>query len=109
VLISGGRFVLQGTPDEVRRGLPFGGRLDIRDPNRLSAEQRLVVDPLRARWRTALDRTHLLRFEVTDPFAPETVAELARLAAVGVPASLAPVSLEDVYLSVVGRAEEEEA
>ena len=107
VVIDDGRFIVSGTVEEIRRRLSYGGRLEIRDPGRFTGPAREAIDGLRGRYRVALDRAHVLRFEVPDPFSSKTVGELARLADLGVAASLAPVSLEDVYLSLVGNGEGE--
>ena len=102
VMIDHGRFVLEGTVEEARRHLSYGGRLDVRDPSRLRPDQRAELDALRGRFKLKVERSHLYRFEVPDPFSPSTIQELARLTELGIPASLSPVSLEDVYLDVVG-------
>jgi ABC-2 type transport system ATP-binding protein len=107
VIIDHGRFVLSGTVEEIRRHVSFGGRLDVREPGRLKPEQRAELEALAHRWPLALDRPNLVRFHVPDPFAPGTIAELGRLTGLGIRAALSPVSLEDVYLDVVGSTEED--
>ncbi|HEY6238440.1 MAG TPA: ABC transporter ATP-binding protein [Thermoplasmata archaeon] len=107
VVIVGGRFVLEGPVRAVRGSLSYAGRLEVREPGRLSVVQRRTLEELKERFPVAYERPHVIRFEVTDPFALATVNELARLAELGIPASLAPVSLEDVYLRAVGGTEEE--
>jgi ABC-2 type transport system ATP-binding protein len=106
LIIRDGRFVVQGTVDEVRHTLPHGGRRHGPDVERLSAGARAEVEALTHQWHRSLVLPHLWRFDVPDPFASATVAELARLTSLGVRASLAPVSLEDVYLAAVGGPEE---
>ena len=103
VIIHGGRFVAEGTVAELRTRLPFRGRVDIRELDRLSAEGARGVAECARTWRTAFRSEAYLRFEVPDPFAPETIAALARLTSLGVPATLSSASLEDAYLAVVGR------
>jgi len=102
LVVHHGRFVAAGTPEEIRRGLPYGGRLEIRGMDYLTAEGRALVGELQGRFRVALRAGNVLRLEIPDPFQPAIVHELARLTAAGVPATLAPVSLEDAYLSIVG-------
>ncbi len=102
IVIDEGRFVLSGTVEEIRARLPNRGRMEIRGMDRLRPEAIQAIDALSPGWPITLRTLHSLRLAVPDPFAAETVATLARLTALGVQASLAPVSLEDVYLSVVG-------
>ncbi len=102
VVIDGGRFVAQGTVAEIRARLPYGGRLEIRGLDHLTANGRALVADLESRYRVGLKLGNAERLEVPDPFRPEVVAELARLTGEGVQATLAPVSLEDAYLSLVG-------
>jgi ABC-2 type transport system ATP-binding protein len=103
VVVHHGRFVASGSPDEIRRRLPYGGRLEIRGLDHLSPSARAVVDDLERRFRVAFRAGNAERLEIPDPFQPAIVAELARLTAEGVPATLAPVSLEDAYLAIVGQ------
>lgn len=100
-IIDHGRLVAEGSVDEVRARLPFRGRLEIRHRERLSPEAQAEVARLGRRWRVQLDREDRVRWEIPDPFAPEMAAELAHLTALGAHATLAPASLEDVYLSLV--------
>ncbi|MCI4345881.1 MAG: ABC transporter ATP-binding protein [Thermoplasmata archaeon] len=102
VVIHQGVFVVHGRVEEIRAGLPYQGRLEVRDLDRLSPEARRRVDALGGRWKEALRSEGYVRFEIPDPFSRETVSELAELTALGVRASLSPVSLEDAYLAVVG-------
>ncbi len=101
-ILNRGKIAAQGTVDEVRHALPYRGRLDIRGIDHGSAEARRAVELLERRWKTAVRTNGHARFEIPDPFSPETIAELANLTNLGLQASLSPVSLEDVYLSVVG-------
>jgi ABC-2 type transport system ATP-binding protein len=100
-IIDHGRLVAEGSVDEVRARLPFRGRLEIRHRDRLPAALKEEVARLGRRWRVQLDREDRIRWEIPDPFAVEMTAELARLTALGAHATLAPASLEDVYLSLV--------
>lgn len=100
-IIDHGRLVAEGSVDEVRARLPFRGRLEVRHRDRLPDAVREELDRLGRRWRVQLDREDRVRWEIPDPFSPEMVAELARLTALGAHATLAPASLEDVYLSLV--------
>ncbi len=102
VVVDGGRFVAEGTVAEVRSRLPYAGRLEIRGLDHLSAPGRALVAELEARYRVGLRLGNAERLEIPDPFRPEVVGELARLTAEGVQATLAPVSLEDAYLALVG-------
>jgi ABC-2 type transport system ATP-binding protein len=103
VIISGGRFLATGTVEEIRRRATYRGRLEIADVDRLKPEARAFVDELRRRWHVAYRRNGtLVRFQIPDPFSTETVRVLARLTELGARASLAPASLEDAYLGLVG-------
>jgi ABC-2 type transport system ATP-binding protein len=102
VIVHRGRFAASGTPDDIRRRLPYGGRLEIRGLDHLSARARRVVDELESRFKVGFRAGNAERLEIPDPFQPAIVAELARLTAEGVPATLSPVSLEDAYLAIVG-------
>lgn len=100
-IIDHGRLVVEGSVDEVRARLPFRGRLEIRHRDRLPPALAEEIVRLGQRWRVQLDREDRIRWEIPDPFSPEMVAELSRLTALGAHATLAPASLEDVYLSLV--------
>jgi ABC-2 type transport system ATP-binding protein len=102
VIVHRGRIAASGTPDEIRARLPYRGRLEIRGLDHLSPAAKKVVDDLERRFRVGLRAGNAERLEIPDPFQPSIVAELARLTDEGVPAMLAPVSLEDAYLAVVG-------
>jgi ABC-2 type transport system ATP-binding protein len=102
VVVLRGRFAASGTPDEIRRQLPYAGRLEIRGLDHLSDSGRAVVADLERRFKVGFRAGNTERLEIPDPFQPAVVAELARLTAEGVPATLAPVSLEDAYLAIVG-------
>ncbi|MCI4341277.1 MAG: ABC transporter ATP-binding protein [Thermoplasmata archaeon] len=106
VVVTHGRFVVHGRVEEIRAGLPYQGRLEVRALDRLSPEARRRVDALGQRWKEALRSDSYVRFEIPDPFSRETVSELGELTSLGVRASLSPVSLEDAYLAVVGAVEE---
>ncbi|MCI4326890.1 MAG: ABC transporter ATP-binding protein [Thermoplasmata archaeon] len=105
VIISGGRFTVSGTVEEIRNRLPYRGRLIVLRADRLTAAGAEAVRALETRWRVTLREPSTIWFEVPDPFDRDTVGELARLASLGVQASLRPVSLEDAYLTVVGTPE----
>jgi ABC-2 type transport system ATP-binding protein len=105
VIISGGRFTVSGTVEEIRNRLPYRGRLIVLRADRLTAASAEAVRALESRWRVTLREPSTIWFEVPDPFDRETVGELARLTALGVQASLRPVSLEDAYLTVVASPE----
>lgn len=90
-LIEGGRVLLEGTPAEIRSRIPR---------------------PFRVTVRGAVSREELLPFgEVSElrgghlVFAREADArELTQLALTkGLPVAMAPASLEDVFLQIVGR------
>ena len=102
VIVHRGRFAASGTVDDIRRRLPYGGRLEIRGLDHISPGAREVVNDLERRFRVGFRTGNAERLEIPDPFQPAIVAELARLTAEGVPATLAPVSLEDAYLAIVG-------
>ena len=102
VIVNGGRSVAEGSVDEIRGRLPYRGRLEIRGLDHLTPSARGVVDDLERRFRVGVRVGNYERLEIPDPFRSEIVAELARLTAAGVPAILAPVSLEDAYLAMVG-------
>ena len=105
VVIDHGRFVAQGTSPSIIRASGARGHIDVHGVDRADLPARALLDELAARWPTLRQRPDHWRFGVDDPFAPATVAVLARLTAVGLRASLAPVSLEDAYLALVGAAE----
>lgn len=102
VVVHRGRFAAVGTPEEIRRRLPYAGRLEIRGLDHISPSARRLVDELEGRFRVGFRAGNAERLEIPDPFHPSIVAELARLAAEGVSATLSPVSLEDAYLALVG-------
>jgi ABC-type multidrug transport system ATPase subunit len=106
VVIHHGVFVVHGRVEEIRASLPYQGRLEVRDLDRLAPAGRRRVEELGQRWKEALRSESYVRFEIPDPFSRETVSELAELTALGIRASLSPVSLEDAYLAVVGAVEE---
>ncbi len=102
VIIREGRFVLEGRVEELRARLPYRGRVDVREVDRAPPEALRRLDELTAAWHPAFRSVGYLRFEVPDPFAPETVATLGEISRLGFLASLAPTSLEDAYLAVIG-------
>jgi ABC-2 type transport system ATP-binding protein len=106
-VVDQGRFVAEGTVDEIRERLPYRGRLEIRGLDHLPPEARETVDALEARYPTSFRAGNIERLRVADPFSPAVVAEVSRLTALGVVASLQPVSLEDAYLTLVDRSSEE--
>jgi ABC-2 type transport system ATP-binding protein len=101
-IISRGRFVAAGTVEEVRRQVRFRGRLDVRNTDRLAPTALAELEAVARRWPEILRTEAHVRFGIADPFSSETVAMLSRLTAAGVAASLAPASLEDAYLELVG-------
>ncbi len=105
VIIREGRFVLEGTVDELRARLPYRGRVDVRDLDRTDPAARQRIDQLAQRWRTAFRTDRYLRLEVPDPYSAETVAALHELTELGAKATLSPASLEDAYLSVIDGAD----
>jgi ABC-2 type transport system ATP-binding protein len=106
VVVNEGRSVAEGTVDEIRNRLPYRGRLEIRGLDHLSSEAAAVVAQLEGRYRVGLRVGNSERLEIPDPFHNGVVADLARLTACNVPATLSPVSLEDAYLALVGDRED---
>ncbi|MGA7922673.1 MAG: ABC transporter ATP-binding protein [Thermoplasmata archaeon] len=102
VMIAHGRFVARGTVDEVRHQVQYRGRLDVTNANRLPSAGRSALVDLEHRWPVTLRTVSHVRFGIPDPFSTETVRELEHLSQLGVAAALAPVSLEDAYLELVG-------
>jgi ABC-2 type transport system ATP-binding protein len=102
VVIHGGRFVLQGTPAEIKNRLPYRGRLEILTESDGVPERSALLDRLGATWRVSYRDGRRIRFEVPDPFSRQTLDLLAEVQRLGFSASLAAVSLEDAYLSAVG-------
>ncbi len=105
VIVDRGRAIAEGTVDAIRRRLPYRGRLEIRGLDHLTAEGAEVVADLERQYRVGLRIGNAERLEIPDPFRTEIVADLARLTACRVPATLSPVSLEDAYLALVGAPE----
>jgi ABC-2 type transport system ATP-binding protein len=102
VIINDGKIVARGTVDEIRSKVRSRGRMDVRITDRLSSSAKAAIAALEDRWPVTMRQENHLRFDIPDPFSPETIAELSRLADLGVEASLAPPSLEDAYLQLVG-------
>jgi ABC-type multidrug transport system ATPase subunit len=102
VVIDHGRFVAQGTPQSIIRASGAFGHIDVYGVERAEPAARALLTELGGRWTVSFQRADHWRFGVPDPFAPATVAELQRLTAAGFRAALAPVSLEDAYLALVG-------
>jgi len=102
VIVNDGHIVAEGTVDEIRNRLPYGGRLEIRGLDHLSPSAADVVADLERRYRVGLRIGNSERLEIPDPFQNGVVSDLSRLTACGVPATLSPVSLEDAYLAMVG-------
>jgi len=100
--VNDGHIVAEGTVDEIRNRLPYGGRLEIRGLDHLSPSAADVVADLERRYRVGLRIGNSERLEIPDPFQNGVVSDLSRLTACGVPATLSPVSLEDAYLAMVG-------
>jgi ABC-2 type transport system ATP-binding protein len=106
VIIHEGRFALEGSVGELRARLPYRGRIDLRDLDRLGPGPLRRVDELLRRSAVAFRSPAYLRLQVPDPFSADTLALLHELTELGVSATLSPASLEDAYLSVVGALEE---
>lgn len=102
VIIDHGRFAAQGTVEEILGHIGFRGRLEIRDLHRHDGQVKRQVEALRSRWRPILETENLLRLAVPDPFGQDVLSAAAALTGLGVRASVAPVSLEDAYLAIVG-------
>jgi ABC-2 type transport system ATP-binding protein len=100
-VVNGGRIVAEGTVDAIRDRLPYRGRLEVRGLDHLSPAARRGLDATEGRHPATFRTGNTERLRVADPFAPEVVREVAELNALGVEASLAPVTLEDAYLSLV--------
>ncbi len=107
VIVHEGRAIAEGTVEEIRGRLPYRGRLEIRGLDHLGPEAVALVADLERRYRVGLRVGNAERLEIPDPFHPEVVADLAHLTSCHVPAMLAPVSLEDAYLALVGAREGE--
>lgn len=101
-IVDAGRIAALGTVDEIRRRLPFRGRLEIRGVDRLPSRALERVRSLERQHRVSLKAGSIERLAVPDPFAPQLVREVTALGELGVVASLQPVSLEDAYLELVG-------
>jgi ABC-2 type transport system ATP-binding protein len=109
-VVNDGRVVAEGTVDEIRDRLPYRGRLEIRGLDHLMPTARARLDMLEKRYPLSFRAGNTERLSVGDPYNPEVVKELAELNALGIVASLAPVSLEDAYLSLVdGKSPEPDA
>jgi ABC-2 type transport system ATP-binding protein len=103
VVIQGGKFVVRGSVDEIRRRLPYRGRLTVAHIDRLRPEAAAAVLALESRWTVSVREPTEVWFEVPDPFDQGTVDTLAQLTKLGAMATLRPASLEDAYLAVVGQ------
>jgi ABC-2 type transport system ATP-binding protein len=106
-VVNGGRIVAEGTVDEIRDRLPYRGRLEVRGLDHLSPAARAGLDAVEGKYPATFRTGNSERLRVADPFGPEVVREVAGLNALGVEASLAPVTLEDAYLSLVDGSSEE--
>ncbi|MCI4351636.1 MAG: ABC transporter ATP-binding protein [Thermoplasmata archaeon] len=102
LVIDHGRFVAQGTPQSIIRASEASGHLDVYGVERADPNARAMLSELSSRWSVRFRRPDHWRFDVADPFAAATVQELERLTTAGLRAALAPVSLEDAYLALVG-------
>jgi ABC-2 type transport system ATP-binding protein len=100
-VVNGGAVVAEGTVDAIRARLPYRGRIELRGLDHLSPTARTRVDELERAFPVTFRAGNAERLAVRDPFSPEVAQALARLGEVGVVASVAPVSLEDAYLSLV--------
>ncbi|MCI4372713.1 MAG: ABC transporter ATP-binding protein [Thermoplasmata archaeon] len=100
-IVNGGRIIAEGTVDEIRDRLPYRGRLEVRGLDHLSPAARAGLDRVESKYPVTFRTGNVERLQVSDPFGPEVVREVAELNALGVVASLAPVSLEDAYLALV--------
>jgi ABC-2 type transport system ATP-binding protein len=107
VIIAKGKILAEGTPHEIQSRAAARGRLELYGTDRLKGPALEEVSQLKRRWPVSLERPDQLRLAIPDPFSADSLAQLRRLADLGVKASLAPASLEDAYLSLVG--EEAEA
>ncbi len=108
-IVNGGRVVAEGTVDQIRDRLPYRGRLEVRGLDHLTPAGRLGMDAVERKYPTTFRTGNTERLRVGDPFEAEVVREVAELNALGVGASLAPVTLEDAYLSLVDRSSPEHA
>ncbi len=107
VVINGGRRVAEGTVEEIRRRLPYRGRLEVRGIDHLTPTARELLRSLERKYRVAARFGNVERLEIPDPFLESVVTDLAELTRCGALATLSPVSLEDAYLSMVGSEEGE--
>ncbi len=107
VVINGGRRVAEGTVEEIRRRLPYRGRLEVRGIDHLTPAARELLRSLERKYRVAARFGNVERLEIPDPFLESVVTDLAELTRCGALATLSPVSLEDAYLSMVGSEEGE--
>ncbi len=107
-VIDHGRIVAEGSVDAIRQRLDHAGRLEVRGLDHLTPAGRALLDELERRYPVGFRAGNTERLRVADPFSPAASADLARLAALGIVASLGPVSLEDAYLALVGNGRSEE-
>jgi ABC-2 type transport system ATP-binding protein len=108
-IVNGGRIVAEGTADEIRERLPYRGRLEVRGLDHLTPTARAGLDRAERKYPVTFRTGNVERLQVGDPFGAEVVREVAELNGLGVTASLAPVSLEDAYLALVGESSPEAA
>ncbi|MCI4365313.1 MAG: ABC transporter ATP-binding protein [Thermoplasmata archaeon] len=108
-IVNGGRVVAEGTVDEIRDRLPYRGRLEVRGLDHLTPEARVRLDAVERKYPSTFRAGNTERLRVSDPFSPDVIGELVELNALGIVASLAPVSLEDAYLSLVDGSSTEHA
>ncbi len=108
-IVNGGHIIAEGTVDDIRGRLPYRGRLEIRGLDHLPPNARAGLDLAERKYPVSFRTGNAERLQVADPFGPEVVREVAELNQLGVVASLAPVSLEDAYLALVGESSTEAA
>jgi ABC-2 type transport system ATP-binding protein len=100
-VVNGGRIVAEGSVDAIRDRLPYRGRMEVRGLDHLTPEARVRLDLAEQAYPATFRTGNTERLRVGNPFAPEVVRDVAELNALGVEASLAPVTLEDAYLALV--------
>jgi ABC-2 type transport system ATP-binding protein len=107
-IVNGGRIVAEGTVDEIRDRLPYRGRLELRGLDHLTPAARQGLAAVERKYPATFRTGNTERLRVSDPFGPDVVREVAELNALGLEASLAPVTLEDAYLALVDGSSQEQ-
>ncbi len=100
-IVNGGRVVAEGTVQAIRDRLPYRGRLEVRGLDHLTPEGRASLREAERKYPATFRTGNIERLQVQDPFRADVIREVEGLHALGLEASLAPVSLEDAYLSLV--------